>query len=93
MKIDYNNSTYFKEALEAQPNNTPSRLKIWDNNSKIIDENNRMANRVQTITTKQDRHPNSGTYILLQNDKSRFRFLTPRECFLLMGFEEKISIV
>ncbi|AVN64057.1 DNA (cytosine-5-)-methyltransferase [Mesoplasma florum] len=53
-----------------------------------------------TITTKQDRDPNSGSIDLkgtiLENmynetkciDKSNYRFLTPRECFLLMGFKE-----
>lgn len=81
---------YFNEALEAQPNDTKSRLKIWDKNSKIIDENGVWKDKVQTITTKQDRHPNSGNiyFDYPDNIKSKFRFLTPRECFQLMGFEE-----
>lgn len=37
------------------------------------------------LTTKQDRVPNSG--IIMNEDW--FRFLTPRECFLLMGFENE----
>ena len=49
-----------------------------------------MKNIVQTITTKQDRHPNSGNiYFNPNNTKSKYRFLTPRECFVLMGFDEK----
>lgn len=89
LKIDYKNSTYYLEALEAQPKATPSRLKIWENNSIILDENGKMSEWVQTITTKQDRHPNSGNiYFSPPNNKSRYRFLTPRECFLLMGFDE-----
>jgi DNA (cytosine-5)-methyltransferase 1 len=60
------------------------------NNSKIIDEHFKLAKKVQTITTKQDRHPNSGNLYFDKGDtnKSSFRFLTPRECFLLMGFDE-----
>ena len=43
-----------------------------------------------TITTKQDRHPNSGNLAVpFQNGKAPFRYLTPRECFLLMGFKEE----
>ena len=91
LKLDYNNDLYFSEALLSQPNDTKSRVKIWKQNSKIVDENNIMAEKVQTITTKQDRHPNSGNIYFDYNSniKSKFRFLTPRECFLLMGFDEK----
>lgn len=91
LKLDYNNKLYFSEALLSQPNNTKSRLKIWDQNSKILDENNILSKKAQTITTKQDRHPNSGNiyFDYELNNKSKFRFLTPRECFLLMGFDEK----
>ena len=89
IKTDYSNHIYLKEALDCQPNNTNSRQKIWKENYKIIDEKGQMLDKVQTITTKQDRHPNSGNiYFDPKNDKSRFRFLTPRECFLLMGFDE-----
>lgn len=89
LRTNYNNTTLLEEALESQPNNTSSRMKIWKNNSKIIDENNTVNSKVQTITTKQDRHPNSGNiYFDPQNDKSTYRFLTPRECMLLMGFDE-----
>jgi len=90
LRLNYEEKNLYKEALEAQPNLTKSRLKIWDSNSKIVDEQKNIAEKVQTITTKQDRHPNSGNiFFNPDNDKSKFRFLTPRECFLLMGFDEK----
>ena len=50
-----------------------------------------MYERITTITTKQDRNPNSGL-ILYNNEregKSDFRYITPRECFLFMGFDEE----
>lgn len=92
LKVDYANSTYFKEALESQPNDTVSRRAIWNNNIKLVDENNKFIDRdfVSTITTKQDRHPNSGNiYFNINNGKSQFRYITPRESFMLMGFDEK----
>jgi DNA (cytosine-5)-methyltransferase 1 len=90
IKRDYSNQSYLDEALDAQPNATQSRRKIWDLNLKIIDENQKLAERVQTITTRQDRHPNSGNiFFSINNNRSKYRFLTGRECFLLMGFEEK----
>ena len=89
LKLDYSDDYLLKEALEAQPNDTVSRRKIWKQNSKIVNERLEVAKRVQTITTKQDRHPNSGNIYFDVNHKSKFRFLTPRECFLFMGFDEK----
>ena len=44
-----------------------------------------------TITTKQDRYPNAGIIIHQDNfgeNKSKYRNLTPREAFILMGFRE-----
>ncbi|MEG1310330.1 MAG: DNA cytosine methyltransferase [Bacilli bacterium] len=46
------------------------------------------------MSTKQDRFPNAGIIHFSDNEKkffanSDFRFLTPRECFLLMGFSDK----
>lgn len=90
LRLNYRNKQMFKEALDSQPNATQSRITIWENNSQILLRDGTMKEIVQTITTKQDRHPNSGNiYFNPRNDKSRFRFLTPRECFLLMGFDEK----
>lgn len=91
LRLDYKIKKYFNEALSAQPNNTQSRLKIWEQNLIILDENNDCVEYTATITTKQDRHPNSGNlyFDYEGNYKSKYRFLTPRECFLLMGFDEK----
>jgi len=59
------------------------------------------ADSTRTITTKQDRNPNSGNILLLNTKleilepliinktKSIYRFLTPREVYLLMGFTEE----
>ena len=38
-----------------------------------------------TITTKQMRCPNAG---IVQLDDNRYRYLTERECWRLMGFED-----
>lgn len=90
LKTDYSNKQLLKEALESQPKATKSRKTIWDKNSQILLEDGTMKEIVQTITTKQDRHPNSGNlYFNPKNNGSRYRFLTPRECFMLMGFDEK----
>ena len=89
LRIDYKKEKELLEALEAQPNATPSRQKIWEENYQIVNEQGKIADKVQTITTKQDRHPNSGNiYMNVKNNKSLYRFLTPRECFILMGFDE-----
>lgn len=89
LKTDYSRAALLAEALECQPNDTASRKKIWEENLKIIDENQRKSEMVATLTTKQDRHPNSGNlFFAPQNGRSSYRFLTPRECFSLMGFRE-----
>lgn len=41
---------------------------------------------VNTISTKQDRSPNAG---IIDLGKSRYRLLTEKECFRLMGFDDK----
>lgn len=90
LKLDYKNKIYLKEALINQPNNTISRKKIHDNNVHIFDGKQIAVESITTITTKQDRHPNSGVILVdFDNNKSNFRTLTPRECFLFMGFSEK----
>ena len=90
LKVDYSDKQMLKEALESQPKATKSRTTIWEKNSQILLSDGTMKDIVQTITTKQDRHPNSGNlYFNPKNDRSRYRFLTPRECFMLMGFDEK----
>lgn len=93
MKLDYSNKTYLEEAIKAQPNNTISRRRIYEQSVKILDENKNKIKTgiIPTVTTKQDRHPNSGViYFKSKSEKkSSFRYLTPRECFLLMGFSEE----
>ena len=90
LKTDYTNELYFREAFENTPNNTPSRREIYNVNTHLIVDGKIQNIDVNTLTTKQDRNPNSGV-INFPNDidkKSNFRYLTPRECFLLMGFDE-----
>lgn len=89
LRENYNNDVYLNEALNSMPNDTLSRRAIYDRNLHI-DPNTQF---IPTITTKQDRHPNSGVLDFNENgnyglDKSKFRYLTPRECFMLMGFTE-----
>lgn len=90
LRTDYSNPVYKKEADESHPNDTPSRRKIFQENEIIFDGKDTYAETVNTLTTKQDRNPNSGLIIYKSKakNKSRYRYLTPRECFLLMGFEE-----
>ena len=90
LRTNYTKKKYRIEALECQPNNTVSRQKIWDNNIQLTDDKGVVKDVVtSTLTTKQDRHPNSGNLrVDFENDRARFRYLTPRECLLLMGFKE-----
>ena len=91
LKLDYNNVQYKMEADERQPNDTVSRREIYQKND-ILYRNRKVNNIVvSTVTTKQDRHPNSGLidYYSEKANKSNYRYLTPRECFLLMGFDEQ----
>ncbi|MDZ7293153.1 DNA (cytosine-5-)-methyltransferase [Mycoplasmopsis pulmonis] len=97
LKVDYENEHHYQEALISQPNRTPSRKLIFEKNPKI--DINSTSSLIRTLTTRQDRHPNSGVIDLKntkldnssrkKNNKANFRFLTPREAYLLMGFEEK----
>lgn len=83
---------YWNEALQMQPRDTKSRRNIWLNNPQITKDMSGQVvlDNVATLTTKQDRHPNSGNIFFDYegNIRSKFRYLTPRECFLLMGFDE-----
>lgn len=93
LRIDYDNKKYFEEACECTPNDTISRKKIWEENPQLVLEGNVINEKydtVRTITTKQDRHPNSGNLYFDSKIEGRgkFRYLTPRECFLFMGFTE-----
>jgi len=90
LRLDYSNEAIRQEADESQPNDTPSRQMIFEKNIKLYDGLN-YSDIVPTLTTKQDRHPNAG--VIVYNNarlgKSSFRYLTGRECLLLMGFEDK----
>lgn len=90
LRLDYSKREYKAEADASQPNNTPSRKKIFEENDMLFDGNVINEIYVNTVTTKQDRNPNSGL-ITYQNGiqgKTEWRYLTPRECFMLMGFDE-----
>jgi DNA (cytosine-5)-methyltransferase 1 len=65
-------------------------VKIYNESVKIIKDDKVTVESITTITTKQDRNPNSGLieFIPQQQGKSPYRNLTSRECFLLMGFDE-----
>lgn len=86
-------SPYWQEAVDCTPNDTPSRQKIWDENPKIVKEDGSLTTEtfIRTITTKQDRNPNSGNIYFDSKIEGRgkFRYLTPRECMLFMGFTDE----
>ncbi len=90
LRLDYKNKQYKKEADESNPNDTPSRQKIFEDNKLLFDGRVMKETTIKTITTKQDRNPNSGLIAYKSNKKgkSNYRNLTPRECFMLMGFDE-----
>ena len=94
LRNDYSITKYFNEALECTPNDTPSRRRIWENNPQLVLEGNSVNpnyDHVRTITTKQDRDPNSGNLYFDPgiDGRSKFRYLTPRECLLFMGFTDE----
>lgn len=94
LKLDYSNEVYRNEAIESTPAFTPSRKKILELNKYLAKDNEVFDSKTaRTITTKQDRHPNSGIIlydkVTLVEKNKKYRNLTPRECFLLMGFNEK----
>ena len=90
LRLDYSTDLYREEADINQPNDTPSRTKILLENDMLFDGKRINEIFVNTVTTKQDRNPNSGliTYINGREGKTKWRYLTPRECFMLMGFDE-----
>lgn len=90
LRLDYTNPIYKEEADLSKPNDTPSRKKIEQDNDMLYDGKKINEIFVNTVTTKQDRNPNSGL-IMYKNyarNKTKWRYLTPRECFMLMGFDE-----
>lgn len=92
LRLNYDCKIYKEEAFQSTPNKTPSREKIFKNNRVLaVDRAPYNHLNAATLTTKQDRNPNSGI-IEYKNeiikDGTEYRNLTPRECFLLMGFKE-----
>lgn len=94
LRTNYSNKKIMAEAIACTPNDTVSRRKIWDENPQIILPDgtfNTAIDAVRTITTKQDRNPNSGNLYFNSGieGRSKFRYLTPRECLLFMGFNDE----
>lgn len=91
LRTDYNNKVYKEEAEHSNPFFTDSRKRIFAENDLLFDGQKTLKDSIKTITTKQDRNPNSGliSYKSDTDNKSPYRNLTPRECFLLMGFDEE----
>ncbi len=94
LRSDYKNHKLWNEAVECTPNDTVSRREIWDENPKLVLEGNVINpayDVIRTITTKQDRNPNSGNlyFDCGIEGRGKFRYLTPRECFLFMGFTDE----
>jgi len=92
LRLDYSIKKYKEEAILATPQNTPSRRKIFNDNIKLAYDDKVVPGEIaRTITTKQDRNPNSGI-IVYDNKKlipgRDYRNITPREAFLLMGYSE-----
>lgn len=94
LRTNYKNKKIWEEAIECTPNDTASRRRIWEENPQIILPDNTInpdISFVRTITTKQDRNPNSGNLFFESKieGRSTFRYLTPRECMLFMGFTDE----
>jgi DNA (cytosine-5)-methyltransferase 1 len=93
LRINYADKKLLAEAIECTPNKTVSRDTIWKDNPQIIREDGTLDPQIKfirTITTKQDRNPNSGNLYFNSGipGRSTWRYLTPRECFLFMGFTD-----
>lgn len=92
LRLDYQNPKYWNEAVLSCFNDTPSRRRIWQENPVIVNEFGEIYadNYIRTLTTKQDRNPNSGNIFFDSGieGKSKYRNLTPRECMIIMGFDE-----
>lgn len=94
LRTNYENKKIYGEAVACTPNDTESRRRIWEENPQIILPDgtfNPAIDAVRTITTKQDRNPNSGNLYFDSGieGRSKFRYLTPRECLLFMGFTDE----
>jgi DNA (cytosine-5)-methyltransferase 1 len=91
LRLDYKDKKYLDEAIESTPNYTESRKRIYKDSTILATGLKTSGNIAKTITTKQDRNPNAGLIeheLRLAGNKAPYRNLTPRETFLLMGFDE-----
>lgn len=86
---DYKNIKYKLEADEAQPPHTPYRYKMWNMNKRLFENGEFKYDYAFTLMTKQDRIPNAGMIEYKENLGKIYRMLSPRECFLLMGFNHE----
>ncbi|MBU4692891.1 DNA (cytosine-5-)-methyltransferase [Mycoplasma sp. CSL7491-lung] len=73
-------------------NNTPSRermIQLQINKKKVLNNSTNFV--IDTVTTKQDRIPNVGIieYKNNKNNKLPYRFISTKEAYMLMGFEDK----
>ena len=81
------------ELADATPNNTPSRVKMGKENKDLIKRQWVKGKEFtfNTLTCKQDRHPNIGMIDLpsqlQKKGKLDKRFITPREGYQIMGFK------
>ena len=56
LRLNYKKTKYRRETDLSQPNNIPSRIKIFEENDILFDGNKVNEIFVNTITTKQDRN-------------------------------------
>ncbi|MGL5384167.1 MAG: DNA (cytosine-5-)-methyltransferase [Culicoidibacterales bacterium] len=93
LRLNYDEKPiYLQEAHESIPNYTESRRLIHKKNTILAKGLEVQTFIAKTITTKQDRNPNAGIIeheLAVPDEKARYRYLTPRETFLLMGFDEQ----
>lgn len=80
---DYSNPIYKKEADDASLNPTDSRKKMWDINQRDPVKPDTIFH---TITCNMDRSNNAGMVSYTEYPGRKYRLLTIREAFLLMGF-------
>ncbi|WAM08041.1 DNA (cytosine-5-)-methyltransferase [Mycoplasmopsis cynos] len=84
----FNFNTSLKENIKALINDTPSRRRMINTQKHINKSKDYIIN---TLTTKQDRIPCVGIIEHKNNIKGKlnYRFITPKEAYMLMGFSEK----
>ena len=94
MKILQSSNNFPDELKDATPNNTPSRIRMAEENRDLINPIKWQPGKeyvFNTLTCKQDRHPNIGMIALkdthIVDGKLNKRFITPREGYQIMGFE------